>query len=132
MRNLILTLACLLVPVGIGVSVLCGQTVIIAADAKAVANLTKVEAVARAWVDAAGKVRVLVELDSKEAREFKFAAVPTAEQIAALRASAIAAKTQAEAAELAAAAAAAQSAKRKKEGKCPACGQALPNVEAPK
>lgn len=123
-QNMQLVLCVCVMLVGVATSVL-GQKMVVAPDATAVANLTKIEAVARAWVDAAGKVRVLVTLDNKESREFKFAGVPTAEQIAALRTAAIAAKTQAEAAALVAAAAAAQSEKWKAEGKCPACGQSL-------
>jgi len=57
-----------------------------------VADIVKVENVARAEIDKAGKYRVLVVLDADEAREFKFQKPPTGSDIAALRERALAAK----------------------------------------
>lgn len=95
-------------------------------EATAIDKLTQADNVVRVTKDMAGKFRARVVIDAKHSAELKFAKLPTAEQLEAARQKVIDQEFAAAAEKEAADQAAAQSEAWKEEGKCPCCGQALP------
>lgn len=123
MRNPILVLCCLLVPVG--VLVLPGQDV--PAVAGKTANCVRLEQDART-----GVWRAWIALDKDHATIAKFQKAPTETDIKAIRDKTLAQEAEAKATAAADAAKTAQSEAWKAEGKCPCCGQPLPLKEGEK
>lgn len=124
MRKLILTIACLLVPVSVMMLDAFGQ------DADKPAEAGKTENCARIETDAkTGIWRVWIALDKDHATVAKFKTAPTETDIRAVREKVLAqeAEALAQAAELKLAEA--KKEQLKAEGKCEYCGQPLPLKE---
>ncbi len=122
MRNLILTIACLLVPICVAVLDAYGQE-----KEAALAEAGKTENCARVEQDAkSGVYRVWIELDKSHSTIAKFKTAPTADDIRAVREKVLAQEAEALAQAAADKAKLAEAEALKAAGKCPTCGQTIP------
>jgi uncharacterized protein YqcC (DUF446 family) len=121
MRNLALTVACLLVPVGVMLAQVMEKP-IVRAEAGKTENCARVETDGKVW-------RAWIVIDKDHSAIAKFQAAPTAADIKAVRDKMLAQEASATAEVAEAKLQAAKADDLKAQGKCPTCGQPLPLKE---
>jgi hypothetical protein len=121
MRNAMIAVACLLVPVGVMLAQVMEKP-IVRAEAGKTENCARVETDGKVW-------RAWITVDKDHSVIAKFKAAPTADDIKAVRDKTLAHEAEAKAQAVAVAEKAVESETWKSAGKCEKCGQSLPLKE---